>query len=297
MADSKFGKYILKGKTEEKPIAGTTQVIHAVLEGLEDWGGIQHRINWKYISQPNFLIEEPHSHDFDEFLVFLGNNPADPKDFDAEVELSLGEEGGKHVINTASVVCVPKGLVHCPLNFRKIGKPILFSIVYLAPDYVRKPVSGNASASITPGDSIYSKYILREPKGKEPRKLDTEEWGVSINEDILSGTGKFDCNFNFLGILGPHVLPDPPHSHNCDEFLFLIPASYENWPDLGGEVEIAIGEDWERQSITTAAVICLPKGVQHCPVYMKRVDRPFYWGHILPASSYSSSAFDPENPI
>jgi len=283
--------------SEAKLELGTAPMFPGTLEGLKDWGGIQHRINWKYITRPTLLVEEPHTHDFDEFLIFLGRNPADPNDFGAEIELSLGEERETHIINTSSVICVPKGLIHCPLNFRKIGNSILFSIIYLARDYIRKPVPGGASSSAATRDLKYGKYVLREPKGESPRKLDTEEWGVCINEDTTSEIGKFNCNFNFLSILGPHVLPDPPHNHNCGEFLFLIPASNENWPDLGGEVEIAIGEDWEKHLISTAAVICLPKGIQHCPVYMKKVDRPFYWGHVLPAPSYGSSAFDPEQPL
>ncbi|MFC2038217.1 hypothetical protein ACFLUG_00390 [Chloroflexota bacterium] len=296
MTDLKYEKYILKGKAEKRA-SEKSPVVTAALEGLEDWAGIQHRINWKYVSQATLMVEEPHTHDYDEFLVFLGSNPADPKDFDAEIEISLGEKGETHTINTATVVCVPKGLVHCPLNFKRVGKPILFSIIYLSPDYVRKPASMESLFPAGTGDSEYGKYVLREPKGEGPRKLDTEEWGVSINEDITSGIGTFNCNFNFLGILGPHVLPDPPHDHNCGEFLFLIPASYEDWPNLGGEVEIAIGEEWEKHLINTAAVICLPKRAYHCPVYMKSVDKPFYWGHILLAPSYGSSAFDPERPI
>jgi hypothetical protein len=295
VANLQYAKYILEGKAEGKTGTGTSAVTPALLEGLEDWGGIQHRINWKYISGPSLLVDEPHSHDFDEFLVFLGSNPANPKDFGAEIELSLGEEGETHVIDTASVVVVPKGLIHCPLNFKKIDKTILFSIVYLAPNYARRIVEGRTFPHAKTGDSKYGKYVLREPKG-DPRPLKTEEWGVSISEKILADVGKFDCNFNFLGILGPHVLPDPPHKHNCDEFLFLIPASSENWPNLGGEAEIAIGEDWEKQVINTAAVICLPTGLHHCPVYMKRVEKPFYWGHILLAPSYASSAFNPEGP-
>ena len=294
MSESQYRKYILTGKAEEGPGLGTTPVVSAALEGLEDWGGIRHRISWKYISGPTMMIDEPHLHDFDEFLVFLGNNPADPKDFNAEIEFSFGVERETHKIDSAAVVCVPRGIVHCPLNFKKIGRPILFSVVYLAPDYERKSLSDSYFSSAASVEPDYGKYILVEPKGEGPRKLDTEEWGVSINEDITSAVGKFNCNFNFLGILGPHVLPDPPHSHNCDEFLFLIPASHDDWPSLGGEVEIAIGEDWEKQSINTAAVICMPIGVQHCPVYMKRVDKPFYWGHILLAPSYGSSAYDPE---
>jgi len=297
MAGSKYDKFILKGKAEEKPNPGAMQLKPVALKRLKDWGSVEHRISWKYLSQPSILADEPHSHDFDEFLVFLGCNPASPRDFGAEIEISLGKQAETYTINTTSVVCLPKGLIHGPVSINKMIKPVLFSVIYLAPNYVRKPASIKSTASITKTGSKYAKFILSEPKGKEPRKLITEEWGVCINEEILSRVGKFDCNFNFLSILGPHVLPDPPHSHNCGEFLFLMPASYENWPDLGGEVEIAIGEDWEKHTVTTASVICLPKGLQHCPVYMKRVDRPFYWGHVLPSPSYGSSAFDPKNPL
>jgi len=141
MAESKYGKYILRATGVEKPRPDVSAVLSPVLEGIEDWAGIQHRINWKYISQPVVVVEEPHTHDYDEFLVFLASDASNAQDFGAEVELSLGEEGEKYIINTTSVVCIPKGLIHCPLNFRKISKPILFCNVYVAPEYVRKPVS------------------------------------------------------------------------------------------------------------------------------------------------------------
>ncbi|MEE8419564.1 MAG: hypothetical protein V3S02_05570 [Dehalococcoidales bacterium] len=291
MPESKYGKYILRGTEKKQSIPETSSV---VLGGAEDWNGIQHRINWQYVSGPNVMVEEPHTHDFDKFLVFLGTNPANADDFDAEIELTLGEEGETYTINTATVVVIPKGMVHCPLNFKRIGKPILFCNIYLATEYVKTAWAGQFTKTT---GSKYEKYIIREPKKGEPRKLDSEAWGVSITEEITSKIGKFNCNFNFLGIMGPHVLPDPPHQHNCDEILFLIPGTSGTGPDLGGEVELAFGEEWEKQTITTAAIVCLPKEIVHCPVYIKKVDKPFYWGHILFASSYDSSAFNPERPL
>jgi hypothetical protein len=111
-----------------------------------------------------------------------------------------------------------------------------------------------------------------------------------LSEELMSGFPKFDCNFNFVAILGPHVLADPPHKHDCDELLFFISADPENTADLGGEVEVALGEEWEKHVITTSAVICLPKGVHHCPVYVRKVDRPFYFGHLLLAAAYGTDA-------
>jgi len=140
-------------------------------------------------------------------------------------------------------------------------------------------------------ESEYEKYILRDPKGAvPPTRRTTTSQGVSLHEELVSEIGGFDFSFNFVGILAPHVLADPPHKHNCDELLFFIPTDPENAPDLGGEVEVALGEEWEKHTITTSAIICLPKGVQHAPIYVKKVDRPFYFGHMLLASKYGSSA-------
>ena len=44
----------------------------------------------------------------------------DITDFDAEVEINLGGEVEKRIINTATVVYIPKGLIHAPdINFNR----------------------------------------------------------------------------------------------------------------------------------------------------------------------------------
>jgi hypothetical protein len=92
-----------------------------VLEGLKDWGGIKHRVKWSFVSQPVLVVDEPHSHDFDEILCFLSSNPANKLDFGAEVELSLGRESEKQIIKSPSIVGIPKGFAHCPVNFKTVA--------------------------------------------------------------------------------------------------------------------------------------------------------------------------------
>lgn len=140
MASMKYGKYILTERGGSTTIPGTG-VKPVVLEGLEDWGGIQHRMKWKFVSRPGVIMDTRHWHEFDEFLVFLSCNPADELDFAATIELLLGEEGEPQVIVTPTIVCIPQGLVHGPLTFKSVGKPVLFSHIYLAPDYRRMPAS------------------------------------------------------------------------------------------------------------------------------------------------------------
>lgn len=137
---------------------------------------------------------------------------------------------------------------------------------------------------------MYEKYVLKEPKMTPPTKPPTQVFTIALSEEAMSGIDRLDCNCNFVGVLAPHVLADPPHKHDCDELLFFISTDPDNTTDLGGEVEIALGEDWEKHVINTSAIVCLPKGVQHCPVYVKKVDRPFYFGHLLLASKYGSNA-------
>jgi mannose-6-phosphate isomerase-like protein (cupin superfamily) len=93
---------------------------------------------WRLITKPMCIDREPHKHAFDEFLCFLGGNLENMFDFDATIELSMGPESELHVIESATVVYVPAGTLHCPLNYKRIGKPVLFHPIALTPAFYSK---------------------------------------------------------------------------------------------------------------------------------------------------------------
>ena len=95
-------------------------------------------IAWRYIKEPIQLDRIPHVHQFDEFLCFLGGNLENMFEFDATVELSMGEESELYLIEKATVVYIPAGFVHTPLNFKRVGKPVLFQPIPLTPNYYSK---------------------------------------------------------------------------------------------------------------------------------------------------------------
>lgn len=138
MADSKYGHYILKEKGNSK-LDPATGIKRVVLEGREDWGGIQHRMKWEFVTKPGVVMETRHSHPFDEFLLFYSCTPADETNFSAEIELLLGEEGEPQTITQPTIVCIPQGMVHGPLTFKSVGKPVLFTHICLGPDYKQIP--------------------------------------------------------------------------------------------------------------------------------------------------------------
>jgi hypothetical protein len=135
MTESKYGKYIVRGIATKESMPG---VMPSAFGEPKDWAGIDHRIKWDYVSRP-VQIEEAHSHDFEEFLCFMGTNPTDTDEFGAEIEVSMGIEGEKQVINTPTVVVIPKGMVHSPIKFIKVDKPVIYSSIYMAKEYIKKP--------------------------------------------------------------------------------------------------------------------------------------------------------------
>jgi hypothetical protein len=137
MTNKKYEKYFLKepwgkphrpdpqapvfiGIGQQAPVKGWDESISQVL---------------RPIYKPFTMIENGHTHSCAEFLYFIGGNPMDFKDFGAEVELVMGDEGEKYLINTTTWVYIPRGLLHCPLTFKKVDKPIMFGHVMFTPTY------------------------------------------------------------------------------------------------------------------------------------------------------------------
>ena len=119
------------------------EVTKPVLRLKNDGGYGSHYfgLSWVPVTEPFEMASETHAHDFDQFLIFIGGDLTNMLDLGGEVELTLGEEGKeleKFVFTTATMVYIPKGTLHCPLNFKRVndpGKPILFQNFFLTPEY------------------------------------------------------------------------------------------------------------------------------------------------------------------
>ena len=133
----------------------------------------------------------------------------------------------------------------------------------------------------------YGKYINREAVKDQMPVMKREAFPfLSINADSWSGH-KVNCNFAFQCVAQPYLMPDPPHAHPFDEFLFFIGGDPKNVGDFGAVIEMALGEEWEINVIDTTSIVYLPAGLQHCPINVKKVDKPFWFGHIMLSPTYS----------
>ena len=94
-------------------------------------------LRWNCITKPRTMLE-PHTHDFDEIFHFFGADANDISDFQAVVDFSIGEEGEIYTFNKPTIVYIPKGLVHAPINIKVVKKPIIFMNVANAPGFITK---------------------------------------------------------------------------------------------------------------------------------------------------------------
>jgi mannose-6-phosphate isomerase-like protein (cupin superfamily) len=81
-------------------------------------------------------LEKSHTHDFDEYLVFLGTDPNDHFDLGGEVELWVGDE--KRMLTRSCAVFVPAGVPHCPLVVHRVDRPFIFFTTGNGSDYARE---------------------------------------------------------------------------------------------------------------------------------------------------------------
>jgi hypothetical protein len=136
MAESKYGKYFLtEPKLRRKFLNPKLAKPKAVMHSGPHFGSPNLSVCWECVYEPYTMDPVPHRHDFDEYLAFMGSNAEDVFDFDAEIEIYVGEEGEKHILDKATVFYIPAGLVHCPIVYKRIGKPILFNVIAFTPEY------------------------------------------------------------------------------------------------------------------------------------------------------------------
>lgn len=133
MPEKKYAKYVLPAPIMRVQHEGKNAPGYNFLSVYAHKGELDsdHSLGFHYITKPYSEVF-PHTHEGQEILCFVGGDPENINDFDAEIELLLGEEGESHVITSPAVFSLPAGLIHGPLTFKRVTKPVFFLEVTLA---------------------------------------------------------------------------------------------------------------------------------------------------------------------
>jgi hypothetical protein len=138
-------------------------------------------------------------------------------------------------------------------------------------------------------ENKYDKFIMRNAVNEMP------PMGGKLNSPFVAGGPELmkaiegaRPNFALYYVLRAGMFMEGPHYHTNDEYLMFISSDPHDMKNLGAVVQIAFGEEWEKVEFSTSALVHFPKGIQHCPIYVKKMDRPFLFGHFWPMGEESN---------
>ena len=136
--------------------------------------------------------------------------------------------------------------------------------------------------------SKYGKYIVTELTERHDPEFVARyaQWATRIlwmDDKVVDGA--FQMNVSWY--LRPPATPMPSgdaHTHDFDEMIGFFGSNPQDPHDLGGEIEFWL-ED-EKHVLTKSCLIFVPRGMKHCPLILKRVDRPIFHFSTVTGGQY-----------
>ena len=125
------GKSVKPLKADSPMQLGPGNADHLAWLYGKDLEGLAVNCDWGFFSSPGLWHRGvgAHVHDSDEVLVFAGTDPARMNYLGAEIEIDMGKEHERYLIDKPSVVVLPAGTPHGPIVTRWVDRPFaLFSI-------------------------------------------------------------------------------------------------------------------------------------------------------------------------
>ena len=136
-------------------------------------------------------------------------------------------------------------------------------------------------------ESKYGKYIVTDLKTDFSKEYNEEyaKWATRVlwmDNKVVEGA--FQMNISWY--LKPQTENQslPAHTHEPDEIIGFFGNNHEDPYDLGGEVEFWL-ED-EKHIITKSCLIFVPGGMKHCPLIIRKVDRPIFHFSTVTSGKY-----------
>jgi hypothetical protein len=101
-----------------------------------DLEGLNMNFSWAFYSKPGIWRRGAgaHAHPAPEVLVFAGLNPEDIDYLGAQIEIELGEEHERYIIEKPTAVICPAGMPHTPVVTRWADRPFAFYTITLSGD-------------------------------------------------------------------------------------------------------------------------------------------------------------------
>ncbi len=143
--------------------------------------------------------------------------------------------------------------------------------------------------------SKYGKHIVSELKTNRfspEYAAEYAKWATRVlwmDNQVVDGA--FQMNVSWY--LRPPQEDTPmahAHSHAEDEIIGFFGSNSQAPYDLGAEIEFWL-ED-EQHIITSSSLIFVPGGMTHCPLIMRRIDRPIFHFSTVTEGQYKMQNYE-----
>lgn len=130
-------------------------------------------------------------------------------------------------------------------------------------------------------ESKNAKYIITELKTDKSPETEAAYAKHAIrvlwmDNKVVPGAFQMNCSWY---LRPPNNQGLEAHYHDAPEILGFFGSDHNKPYDLGGEIEFWL-ED-EKFILTKTCMIFVPAGMKHCPLIIRRVDRPiFHFGTV-----------------
>jgi len=284
------------------------------MEG-KDLEGFNAHFTYGFIKEPGVFhpMEGMLIHPYDELLVFEGTDNSNILYLGGEVSIVLGEEREEYVFNEPTVVLIPKGTPHGPVNVRRVDRTMVHYSIGLAPAYKATAIPAKAGLPTLMGakhrhlvkrmvtfvdpsptkigsgmgyESVIDRTGVMRPaeRGVGPGNGDQIVW---LYGSDLEG---FEVNFTwgFYSRTGKWHRGGEAHTHPEAEILCFAGLDPDKLGYLGAELELGMGKDYERHVFNTPTVAICPAGFPHLPLITRWVDKPYGFFVICLSGEHAS---------
>jgi mannose-6-phosphate isomerase-like protein (cupin superfamily) len=237
------------------------------------------QMNCSWYLRSNEKGPPPHTHEVNEILGFFGNDPDDSYNLHGEVEFWLGDQ--KFIINKTAMVFIPAGLKHCPLILKRVDKPIFHFSVVTSGQWDMKSLKETHKP-----ETDYSKYVITELKAPTFRPEFVEGYKkfakrvLWMDKNVIPGA--FQMNVSWY--CKPQNHAPVPHKHEFDEIIGFFGGDAADPYNLHAEVEMWL-ED-QQFLLTKSTMLFAPAGMNHCPLIIRRADRPIFHFSVVNGGTY-----------
>ena len=140
-------------------------------------------------------------------------------------------------------------------------------------------------------ETKYGKYIITERKkdivfpeyrrGSLEAPADMATLTAFLDGQVIKDAFYVECAWFWKG---SDLVGVDAHTHDYNEVAAFFGTNPEDVSELGGEIEFWLGD--EKHILTKSCLVFIPKGLKHCPLIIRKVNRPIFHFSTAPTKKY-----------